>query len=97
MGSLVEKYQEQFNECIRLRDLALHKSLHTQERIDYEKYNAKAFLLIDVIEDFRKLESQPRIELNTFMEEHPEFKVNSVSIINTEEGVPMDEDSFFRT
>lgn len=31
------------------------------------------------------------------MEEHPEFKINSISILNIEEDIPMDENSFFIT
>lgn len=91
MGSLVEKYQEQFNECIRLRDLALHNSLLTRERIDYEKYNAKVLVLIDVIEDFRKLEETISIDSNV-----PTNNLSTI-ILNNVEDVPMDEDSFFRT
>ena len=51
-----KKYQNLFNETIIKRNKSLHNAVNGN-RIDWEKYNAQAFMLIGIIEDFRKLEN----------------------------------------
>lgn len=50
-----KKHQDLFNETIIKRNKSLHNAVNGN-RIDWEKYNAQAFMLIGIIEDFRKLE-----------------------------------------
>lgn len=50
-----KKYQDLFNKTIIKRNKSLHNAVNGN-RTDWEKYNAQAFMLIGIIEDFRKLE-----------------------------------------
>lgn len=50
--SYTDKYQRMFNDYIKKRD----EALYSHNKKDYYKYDERIFMLINIIEDFRKLE-----------------------------------------
>lgn len=92
MDKLIEKYQKKFNNAIKNRNECLHEAIKTGNRLKYEIYDKEAFTLLFILNDLRELNRKPRIELNSFMEDHPEYKINSISVLNTEDYFPLDGD-----
>lgn len=58
MAKFTDKYQEMFDEEIRLRNECSPVGHDlTVNKLEYERHNQRALLLIEVLEDFRTLES----------------------------------------